>query len=265
MKKKISLLLCILITSLSFAGCSGNKAEGIAETDKENAKVLSEYLVTVLAQSEDEEFESLASLSDYELNYELMSLSYTLQQYGYPKLSIDSEAFRGMIKAWQSAEDECGAYVSCGEFKVEEKSGGLVISVDAEFESRDAELTFSFNEDMEIESLDASAEYSLGEILQKAGLNTLLGMGTVFAVLIFLAFLISLMKYIPVMMEKFAKKEKASVQTAPAPVAAAEEVECVDDLELVAVIAAAIAAHTGTSTDGFVVRSIRRRPSNNWN
>ena len=32
-----------------------------------------------------------------------------------------------------------------------------------------------------------------------------------------------------------------------------------DDLELVAVIAAAIAAATGTSTDDFVVRSIKRR------
>ena len=38
-----------------------------------------------------------------------------------------------------------------------------------------------------------------------------------------------------------------------------------DDEELVAVIAAAIAAAEGTTTDGFVVRSIRRRPSNKWN
>ena len=35
--------------------------------------------------------------------------------------------------------------------------------------------------------------------------------------------------------------------------------ELADDTELVAVIAAAIAAYEGTSTDGFVVRSIRRR------
>ena len=32
-----------------------------------------------------------------------------------------------------------------------------------------------------------------------------------------------------------------------------------DDLELVAVISAAIAAATGSYTDGFVVRSIKRR------
>ena len=41
---------------------------------------------------------------------------------------------------------------------------------------------------------------------------------------------------------------------APAPVAAQT-----DDTELIAVIAAAIAASTGTSTSDFVVRSINRR------
>ena len=52
---------------------------------------------------------------------------------------------------------------------------------------------------------------------------------------------------------------------APAVAAAVEEAEEMDDTELVAVIAAAIAAAEGTTTDGFVVRSIKRRKSNKWN
>ena len=49
-----------------------------------------------------------------------------------------------------------------------------------------------------------------------------------------------------------------------APVVESEE-ELSDDLELVAVIAAAIAASEGAaSTDGFVVRSIRRANTNKW-
>ena len=53
---------------------------------------------------------------------------------------------------------------------------------------------------------------------------------------------------------------------APAPVAApaAEEEELVDDLELVAVITAAIAASTNSSTDSLVVRSIKRAPGAKW-
>ena len=56
-------------------------------------------------------------------------------------------------------------------------------------------------------------------------------------------------------------------KAAPAPTVAAavEEAEEMDDTELVAVIAAAIAAAEGTTTDGFVVRSIKRRKSNKWN
>jgi hypothetical protein len=38
----------------------------------------------------------------------------------------------------------------------------------------------------------------------------------------------------------------------------------VDDLELAAVISAAVAAYTGTSSDGFVVRSIRKSNKKRW-
>ena len=55
------------------------------------------------------------------------------------------------------------------------------------------------------------------------------------------------------------------VVEAPVVEEVSEEQDMTDDTELVAVIAAAIAAAEGTTTDGFVVRSIRRRPSNKWN
>ncbi|WP_082246500.1 OadG family transporter subunit [Blautia obeum] len=51
--------------------------------------------------------------------------------------------------------------------------------------------------------------------------------------------------------------EEAAFAPTPAPVAAAPVQEA-DNSELIAVIAAAIAASEGTSTDGFVVRSIRK-------
>lgn len=97
---------------------------------------------------------------------------------------------------------------------------------------------------------------SLGAIMQEAGLNTLMGLGIVFLVLIFLSFIISLFRLIP----KPGKPEapKAAPVSAPA-TAAVEEEEETDDLELVAVITAAIAASEGKSPEGYVVRSIRRR------
>ena len=100
----------------------------------------------------------------------------------------------------------------------------------------------------------------MGETLVRALLNTLMGMGTVFLVLIFISLLISCFKFIPQIMDKLSKKssvvEKPEVvEEISETVTANEE----DDSELIAVIAAAIAASEQTSTDSFVVRSIRRR------
>ena len=118
---------------------------------------------------------------------------------------------------------------------------------------------------MTLESFTVNAHYGMSEILEKAGLNTLLGMGTVFVMLIFMSFIISLIKYVPALLNGTSKKKKEEApKAAPAPAVAAavEEAEEMDDTELVAVIAAAIAAAEGTTTDGFVVRSIKRRKSN---
>ena len=103
-------------------------------------------------------------------------------------------------------------------------------------------------------------------VFEQALLNTLMGMGTVFAVLIFISFLISLFKYIPAIQNVFGKKKDEQKEETKAAVSeTVEEVDETDDLELIAVISAAISAAEETTTDGFVVRSIKRRPSNKWN
>ena len=86
-------------------------------------------------------------------------------------------------------------------------------------------------------------------------------MGTVFAVLILISLIISLFGYIPKLVGSKKKvPEKAQTEAADKVVAQiVENEELNDDLELVAVISAAIAAYEGSgSTDGFVVRSIRK-------
>lgn len=111
---------------------------------------------------------------------------------------------------------------------------------------------------------------SISESLTSAALNTLMGMGTVFAVLILIALLISLFGFIPKIQNAMSKKKDkksndASVDNTIAQIIEKEEDELSDDLELVAVISAAIAAYEGSaSTDGFVVRSIKKSQSKSW-
>lgn len=251
--KKIILLLCALIMALSLVGCSG---ESVMETQEAEAmEELAEFIVTNFSQMEVSDMEEFKALSEYQLNYTLMTSG----------LPIDAQNFVAMMDSWMAAEVECGEFVSNGEYEVVAKSSGYTVSTLAEYADRQATISFSFNEEQTIESLDVSAKFSMSEILVKAGLNTLLGMGTVFAVLIFLAFIIGLMKYIPALLDKLTKKNKTVEETKSVVAEEAPVVEETDDLELIAVITAAIAAQEGTSTDGFVVRSIKRRPSNKWN
>ena len=252
MKKKISLLLCVLVMALSFVGCSEEK---VSKTTKETLEQSAEVFIGSFSQMADKDLESFKTVSDFQLNYIMMS--------NY--LPVTGENFLAIINSWQAAEAECGEYVGHGDYVVEATNDGYEVSTEAEYKNRKATILFVFDENMNVESMDVSAKFSMGEVLTKAGLNTLLGMGTVFVVLIFLAFLISLMKYIPVVMDMFTKKEKDVVKAESVNnEAVMAETEVSDDLELIAVITAAIAAQEGTSTDGFVVRSIRRRTSNNW-
>ncbi len=107
-----------------------------------------------------------------------------------------------------------------------------------------------------------------GDRMARAGMNTLMGMGTVFVVLIFIAFLISRFKYISRLEDWFrkrkAKNEPAVTETVAEEPAADEEIDETDDLALVAVITAALAVSLETSPDKLVVRSIRRKNTNRW-
>lgn len=108
---------------------------------------------------------------------------------------------------------------------------------------------------------------ALGEIFRVALIDTILGMGTVFVVLIFISLIISCFGPVSKAIENFAnkgKKEEEVVETKVETTVPKEEVEeeLVDDLELVAVITAAIAAFDEVGTDGFVVRSIKRSNRN---
>ena len=254
MKKRISLLLCVFVLTFSFVGCGSEKKT--VEYDREMLEQSAEIIIQSFSEMDDETFAQYEDGSELQVNMMLL-------QSGLP---IEKEEFVSMIHSWQASIDECGAYKKHGKYKVEAKAKEIILSTEATYEERKATIEFKFDDKANMESMDVSAEYSTAEILKKAGMNTVLGMGTVFVVLIFLAFIISLLKYVPVITGKFGKKkeEKETVETKPA-VMEQNETSTMDDLELVAVITAAIAAETGTSSDGFVVRSIKRRTSNNWN
>ena len=166
--------------------------------------------------------------------------------------------------------DTLGDYKEITESKAEEEKDGYLVTVTGEFEK--ANLTMKLNckfisNQLTPTGLTFSLEdknpKSLGKKLADAGLNTLIGLFTVFVILILIAYIISLFKYIPMLEQKMSKKnikseEVLAIEKVTEQIEEKEEEELADDTELVAVITAAVCAATGASSDGFVVRSIKR-------
>ena len=257
MKKRISLLICMLLMILSFTGCASEKTP--LEYDQTSVEQVTEFLISYCMSADETVVEEWKSMTETEMELQLI-------QAGLP---LTPESFIGAMESWNAGIEECGAYIQHGEYTYEASEDTLEVSTSVLYEEREADIVFLFDENLYLETMTVNAHFSLGEILQKAGLNTILGMGTVFAVLIFIAFIISLFKYISVIESALKNKnnkksEEVSTTKAESPEVPVVEENLSDDLELVAVIAAAIAAAEGTSTDSFVVRSIKRRPSNKW-
>lgn len=254
MKRKISLLLCILTLAFALTGCVEKKDVAY---DAETLQASCESFFYIVASEQIPE-EEITGMSEWNQGYLMASLE---SQIG---VQMEADTLVTAIQGWEAAQEECGQFIEYGEFTIEATPTKVTVVTPAVFSDREADLEFVFDEDLALESFTVNAKYSKGEILQKAGLNTILGMGTVFAVLIFMSFIISLLKYIPMIMDKFKKKDQPAPKTAPLEEVVYEE-DYVDDTEIIAVIAAAIAATEGTTTDGFIVRSIKRRKSNKWN
>lgn len=242
MKKKLSLMLCLCFMVLAMTACGTDPAAvdyyGMSYSE--------------MKTSMEQEVSALVNLSDENRAY--------IESYG-------SKTTNKVVALWDEIIADLGAYQGLGQFNITQANDTVTVEQVAKFADRDVNVTYvySFNYETEgIELTDASVDlvYSLGEKMSKAGINTLMGMGTVFSVLILISLIIFAFNIIPYLQKKKDKRSVNSEETKKAVVTQIEqreEQQLTDDLELVAVISAAIAASTGTSVDGFVVRSIHRR------
>ncbi len=266
MKKRLLILACMLICLFSLSGCGKKEEEKISLTSDEKAsyeKQLTNMINDVSALSKSDAEDVLKKLSAKSVKYKL-------------------------VNGWIASVDDLGKLKSIGEYKYEADRKELKIKVDVEYEKRTATYIFflkkEFVKDYDAEYLmpndiNIVVKRSIKENLINAAYNTLMGMGTVFVVLIIIIVVISLFKYVN-MLDKWladrkAAKEEAKMMRTEAVNNVVEQIaqkedqteELVDDSELVAVISAAIAAYEADSeiaVEGFRVRSIRRATKRNW-
>ncbi len=283
MKKKIALLLSMIVCILSLAACSNGEKEPLITEPHEKLDYTVNYLSALVASSavdpqqldvyDDMMIDEVESLTSFLQTQAQVKVEFPVLLKGMHSYNDSLEDLRYNELA-QKVENNANPmqFFDAANITYDVSDDGVVAeahfkTLEPENGGHDGIIEFIFDENLHVSSITVNTVLGLGESMKNAGVNTLIGMGTVFIMLIVIAIIISLLKYVPAIVDAFKAKpeeqNKESVEKAIENIVAREEADATeeetDDTELVAVIAAAIAASEGAaSVDGFVVRSIRR-------
>ncbi|WP_050008245.1 OadG family protein [Butyrivibrio sp. WCE2006] len=275
MKHKIFALGVTLICMLGLSACGQNIQYNTVAGSRYDESVFSKEGLLGYAQTiEDQYFETMYLQGITPDNFEeKLEDSFDANTY---------DVFFAGYKNWYDAVDEIGFSspdTLAEDISVKDltyyvnKDGELMVDATIEGKGNNAHtaiLEYSLDRKGVPTLISVNVNHTTGEKLKSAGLNTLLGMGMAFTVLIIIALVISLFPLINKLTEKKPETNKEitekSIETVTSQIA--EKEELTDDSELIAVISAAIAAYEasqGTGGDGFVVRSVRKvGKASNW-
>lgn len=286
-KKKLLLIVSMLAVTFALAGCASSDKK--VEFDYDPAELAQ------MVQDQATQYMQEASIPE-KYNYYVEKG----EEAGMTESVIDA------IKVFGTVEKDYGKFIEFkSDYKCEEVDDKVIVSVYAECADQEAivKATFVNNEveyDLQrymainqynytednaaqalkdsgiypytISEYEVSANQTMADKMKSAGANTVIGMGIVFIALIFISFIISLLKYVPALLDKEtrekrkaekAKKAQEAVAagsdasttgSTPAPAGIVDIVNTatgesvMNDSELVAVISAAVMAAQGGKT-----------------
>ena len=257
----LSLCLCLLF---SLTGCGQRKKDEV----EVNPETLEGLTSRILDLYNGIPADAAAERAGYE-EEELSELSDALSYQGIP---MKGNAFQSGFASFKVAEGEMGGIdlTQMGKpvYRVEDKEIICDVSLKGK-NGKEARAEFTMNKNYIVTGLSVNVNRSLQEKITNGLLNTILGMGTTFCVLIIVSLAIWLMGLIAQSALKPKAEEKLPVEKVAEQIAQREEAlkENREDSggELIAVLAAAVAAYESgergvqVSPDAFIVRSVRRR------
>ena len=188
-------------------------------------------------------------------------------------LGTEGGFYEVFSNSWKEDRQIVGELVMIHEPEVDDSDpNDIIVNTVVDFKNYTSDVVMYFSaEDLSPKNYVMNIRYSMKEKMQQAAQNMAVGLIVVFAILLFLMLVIYLFRFIPDGTKK--KKAAEAVPEAPAapPAAAAVQPEtpavtpsaAALEEEIAAVIAAAIAAASeeAPSASGYVVRSVRRKPS----
>lgn len=267
--KKFFSVSCLLLAIAALSAC-GASSDTSSEIDTDAVYATARGVISVFDSINPEAYDQVSSFTEDELE----DVTAMLAQQG---LNITAEAFGNGFESYLSAQEDLGDIVDVSDItEVSEKNGEITAHItltgtgtkpDGSPRTADTEIIMS--ESMKVSSAAFNIEQTMGEKLSHAGLNTLLGMGTTFCILILISVVIYLLSFVPRLLDgsKKEKKSDAVDKTIDQIIAkeenAASGAKASND-ELIAVISAAIAAYESSATgrtvtpDTFIVRSLKK-------
>lgn len=312
-KKRLLLIVSMLAVTFALAGCTSS--------DK---KVEFKYDEKTLVQTVKDQAQQYMSMASVDEIY-----NYAVDE---DASSGSDESVVDAIKVFATLNKDYGDFVKfTSDYDIEEVDDKVAVSVYAQCTEKEAIVKATFVDNSvvynfqkynimnqnqnqyseeqvdelltsngiypyKISEFEVAANQTMADKMKDAGANTLIGMGIVFIALIFISFIISLLKYVPALFDKETREKKkaekakklaeanadasgseaddnAKTDSAPAPAGIVDIVNTatgesvMDDGELVAVISAAVMAAQGGKTrvrvnypsnDKLVVRPRKR-------
>ncbi len=287
MKRKFLVLGVMLSCLLGLTACGQSTAADNQYVNSKYSFYSEEYVKSMAADYEDGMFENWYAYGitpdNFDKLYAGLAVSYDTRkslsgEYDASVISVDDDKFEALksgYTSWYNSLEELGYNSTdtlADDIVVEDvqyffnDDDQLVADVTIKGTKHSALLEIYFDNTLTATDIGVTVNKTSAEKLENAGLNTLLGMGMAFTILIIISLIISLFPLL------FGEKKKKKESNAEVAIKAmdntisqiAEQEDLSNDAELVAVIAAAIAAYEGSaSTEGFQVRSIRK-VSKNW-
>ena len=298
--KKIVLLLYMLVLVFSMTACSDGQEK--VDFDYTDVDILSNSVyLTYNIENVDEATKMIINHSEGQEVYQTAISNFEAASeecgnlLGFRSKDNDVITMGEIAMASSDSEDAFKQCILEIDSDVEEEGAAVRATLTAVYDDRDAQMSFVYKSALEQTSVDettgkvvipfqisevtVSPEYTFGEKMAKAGMNTLMGMGTVFVILIFIALIIGQFGRLSnavvavsnsianTKQQRAAKKagqpadeETKTEGNVPGVVPAAPATDnLMNDTQLVAVITAAIMAASGSAgSDGLIVRSIKK-------
>ena len=219
--KRFFVLFCVLACVFSMTACTNTISSDSAKTSLKDMKV-NQYASDMVQWAEDM-LVYLDQTSDAQIKADgeaAKTLSYVNGKVYVVNMQGMNDKTIEFYNSWVKTREDLGALKSIDkeDVRVSGETGILcTIAINATYETRTCAFELVIDDDFNLDSGAINPTYTTGEKMEKAVLNTVLGMGTVFIVLIFISYIISLLQHVN---KIGAKKQTAEEpqQTAPAPV-----------------------------------------------